>query len=167
MKVKTNVLLKYVGIVLGVLALIGLFLPGLSATNGQASMKISLIGVVFGGGPVVTSFFGSTASTKYDGGMSFFALASFIMLIAALVLIVLSLFKKNKNLVLTAGGLLVLSAILMFLLKTAGTNTFVGMAKTPWKEFIDSTNLGIGAILYAVFALLAGGCAIASTVLKK
>lgn len=70
--------------------------------------------------------------------------------------------KRAKMMVLAAAGILVIAAILIFLVKTI----WVGMNNVPsaYKKMYD---LGIGAILAGIFALLAAaGAVVAELVLK-
>lgn len=171
-----NMILRLVAIACAVLAFVFMFLPGLSAKEevmGQTvSGSIGLFGLVFGSGTKASKMGSISADVKFKGGMSIFALLAFLCLVAAIVVLVLSLVMKGKtNFVLIGAGLLVLAGIFVLLVKVAGTNitSLAGEVlpeKVSFKDFIDGMNLGIGSILFAVFAILGGASAAASNFVK-
>lgn len=171
-----NMILRLVAIACAVLAFVFMFLPGLSAKEkvmGETvSASIALFSLVFGGGTMASKMGSISTNVKFKGGMSIFALLAFLCLVAAIVVLVLSLVKKEKtNLVLIGAGLLVLAGIFVLLVKVAGTNitSLAGEAlskKVTFKNFIDGLNLGIGSILFAVFAILGGASAATSNFIK-
>ena len=162
-------------IVVGLVALaliLAIFLPGatyyqeettLGVTSSQSN-KINLYSLIFGGiSGTAVSTIGNTVTTNEIsalGGMSIFALISFILLVLGLVAVAASLVVKDKKLDLIGSALLVLAGILMFLLLVAGADlTIEGALQNhvvTFKETFEGYKLGIGAILYSILAILAG-----------
>ena len=93
MKLKLSSILQIVAAFFAVLAIVCLFLPGVSQSASEmgatATISISLIGLVFGGGPLKMTFSGggesANTSADYKGGMSIFGLLAFILLVVAIV----------------------------------------------------------------------------------
>jgi hypothetical protein len=135
----------------------------LGVTSYQSN-KISLYSIIFGGlSGTSVSAIGNTVTTNEIsvlGGMSYFALISFILLVLGLVLVVASLVVKDKKLDLIGSALLVLAGIFMFLILVAGADiTIEGNVKDhvlTFKEMFEEYKLGAGAIIYAILAILAG-----------
>lgn len=129
--------------------------------------SVSVMGLIFGGGPNKVVSGEEAESLKYNGGMSIFGLIAFILAVVAVVLLVVAFvkgLKSNKycNL-LVLGGILavVLSAVCMLLLLVAGTEVsseVLGMTVTStFKESFKEYSLGIGAILWSVITLVGAG----------
>ncbi len=180
-KVSIGTILSAVGVLLGIAAMICLAGAGLyykdSSTRDLAVTSVTttvvssagLFGFVFGGHDFVNVTTVGTAdpgtiTVHYDGGMSYFALIAFILVVLAIVVAVVSFFakKQSKMLALVAGVLFILGGICMFMVKVAGTD-FTQTAqsltvKTTWADFFKDSKygLGVGTILYAIFAILGG-----------
>lgn len=161
-------ILKGVSLLFALLALIFMFaLPGLTTSVEGATGTVSMLGLVFGNGTihteVDTGIMGSISmDVSYKGGMSYFGLIAFILLVVALVLVVLSFVLKDKAkvLLLTAGALLVVSGVCAFMLGVAGTDVTQEIAQvqatSSFKDAFQDCNLGVGPILFGIFNLLAG-----------
>ncbi len=164
------------------LALIFMFvLPGLSyseestsllGTTSSVAFSISFFGLVFGNGTMhsETTLANQTsaADVTISGGMSIFALLAFIFLIAGIVTCALTFVLKDKAKLLgmVSGVLLVLAGICAFMVKVAGTDVVTSASilgseiasSMSFTEYFKEMNLGIGAILFGVLNILAGGC---------
>lgn len=170
MKIKLHNLLKYIALGLAVLSLIFMACPGIIASQEGVSTSVALAGLIFGNGKIVTKIGQNSASASFKGGMSIFGLISFLVLVAAIVIMVVAYLKNNKKLALIGAGLAVLAGILIFLLKVCGTNVALETISTTtlkFKDFVEGTNLGVGTILYGVFAILSGASYAAGTCLEK
>ncbi len=180
-KVSIGTILSAFGVLLGVVAMIclagaGLYYKETTTTDAviatvttTVTSSAGLFGFVFGGHDFVTvATIGTsdptTLSAHLDGGMSYFALIAFILVVLAIIVAVLSFFakKQSKMLALIAGVLFVLGGVCMFMLKVAGTD-FTATAgsvttNTAWADYFKDSKygLGVGAILYAIFAILGG-----------
>lgn len=141
-----------------VLALIlGIVLPGATAEYMGQTNNMKLFDVVFGVNETVMG-------TKMTGAMSIFGLVSIAALVAGIVLTILSIFKGEK-LGFIGAILVAVAGVCMFLLLVAGTNlvyTAGGQVVSTAKftEAYELYKLGIGAIIYAILAILGGGFAI-------
>ena len=144
-----------------VLALIfGLILPGVSAEMGGATYTIGILGMAFGGAEYKVSAGGATMTAKVgDGGMSIFGLISLVALIVGIVLTIVSMFKDGK-LGFIGSILIAVAGVCMLLLLVVGTDvsqTFGGQTYTSkFAETFEQFKLGIGAIIYAILAILGG-----------
>ena len=166
-------IIKGVSLLFVVLALIFMFaLPGVVKETASQGMSVTttmpMFGLVFGNGTLhgETSVIGMPISVDLhlQGGLSFFGLLSFLLLVAAIILFVLSFVLKDKArlFLLIAGGLLIVSGIFAFLIKTFGTDITASLmgetgSPTSFTETFRDTNLGVGAILFGIFNILAGG----------
>lgn len=166
-------ILKGVACLFVVLAFIFMFaLPGLSAEAEGMKSSISLFGLVFGNGTIHTEILSKGSDASISGGMSFFALFAFILLIIGIVCFVLGFVLKEKAKLfgLVSGVLFLLAGICAFLVKVAGTDIVVSMgilesllpgsnvaANVAFTDFFKEYNLGVGSILFAIFNILAGG----------
>lgn len=169
MKLKLSNILQIVAAVFAILAIVCLFLPGVSQKVSEmgttATISISLIGLVFGGGPLKMTFSGEGASANtsadYKGGMSIFGLLAFILLVVAIVLAIVAVVMKKSNLLIPAGAVAVVAGIFVLLVMVAGT----AAEGTAFKDMMEGFKLGIGSILFAVSAILGGGLLVASKVM--
>ena len=169
MKLKLSNILQIVAAFFAILAIVCLFLLGVSATQDlmrvPVTVSISLIGLVFGGGPLKAS--GSAGGTSvnqsmdYKGGMSIFGLLAFILLVVAIVLAIVAVVMKKSNLLIPAGAVAVVAGICVLLVMVAGTTA----EGTAFKDLMEGLKLGIGSILFAVSAILGGGLLVASKVM--
>lgn len=145
-----------------VLALIlGIVLPGVTAEMGGATYTIGILGMAFGGAEYKVSADVATMTAKIgDGGMSIFGLISIIALAAGIVLTIVSIFKGEK-LGFIGAILVAVAGVCMLLLLVAGTEVsqvFGGQTYTStFAETFEQFKLGIGAIIYAILAILGGG----------
>lgn len=171
MKKNLRFILLCVSVALGVLALVMLALPGLSHSESGVKTTIGLAGLVFGGATTKIKMKGVSVSMGVDGGMSIFALIGTILVVAAIVLVILKVVMKKDKFELIAGCLFILAAICMMMLKVAGTEATLssnGIEITnKFKDFVDGMGLGVGAILFSIFSLLASGLSIGSRYIKK
>lgn len=169
MKLKLSNILQIVAAVFAILAIVCLFLPGVSQKVSEmgttATISISLIGLVFGGGPLKMTLSGgegsANTSADYKGGMSIFGLLAFILLVVAIVLAIVAIVMKKSNLLIPAGAVAVVAGIFVLLVMVAGTAS----EGTAFKDMMESFKLGIGSILFAVSAILGGGLLVASKVM--
>ena len=173
-KLSIKNLLVVVGALLSIIALIFLAMSGLTATGTTAGVtattNVALGGFVFGGLKFVTTTTGlgstNTNTSTVEGGMSYFVLISFILLILGLAATIASFFlkKQGKLLAIIGGILIIISAIFIMLIKCGGTDvkktiTAGSITATPTTAFKDAFkdySLGTGTICYFVFALLSG-----------
>ena len=134
----------------GVLALIlGMILPPIADVDGE----IKLFDLVFG-------FNESQGGATATGALSFFALISFVALIVGIVLTVVSIFK-NEKLAFIGSILIAVAGVCMLFALVAGTDYTMSIAgktmmKAKFTEVYEGFKLGIGAILYAIIAILGG-----------
>ena len=95
-----------------------------------------------------------------DGGMSIFGLLSIVALVAGIALTIVSIFVKDKKLDFIGSILVAVAGVFMLLLLVAGTDvtqTYGNMTRTAkFTEVYEEFKLGIGAILYAIIAILGG-----------
>ena len=157
-------IIKGVNLLFVVLALIFMLaLPCLERSEEGATVSVAMFSLVFGNGSMHTVAGPMSADVSYNGGMSFFALAAFLLLVVGVVAFVLSFVLKEKArlCLLVAGALFVVSGILAFLVKTAGTDVTMSVgpvsASESFADAFSELNLGVGAILFGVFNVL-GGC---------
>lgn len=147
--------------------IIALILPGASATQTaggvEVSAKASLIGMMFGSTKITSEAMGMTMEMTYGGGMSIFGLISFLALVAGIALIVASIFVADKNLDFIGSICIAVAGVLVLLLLVAGTDvtsvTMEGVKETTSAKFADvyaEMKLGVGAIIYAILAILGG-----------
>ncbi len=162
-------ILKGVAALFAVLALIFMFvLPGVSNSASQegvtASASIAMFSLVFGGGKITSKVAGITVEGgKFNGALSIFGLVAFVLLVAAIVVLVLSfvLKEKSKMLVLVAGALFLVAGVCAFLITVAGTSANLAVlgsqaVKVEWKDFIGQYKVGVGAILFGIFSIISG-----------
>ena len=169
MKLKLSNILQIVAAFFAILAIVCLFLPGVSQKASEmgatATISISLIGLVFGGGPLKVALSGggesANTSADYKGGMSIFGLLAFILLVVAIVLAIVAIVMKKSNLLIPAGAVAVVAGICVLLVMVAGT----AAEGTAFKDLMEGLKLGIGSILFAVSAILGGGLLVASKVM--
>ncbi|MBR2321309.1 MAG: hypothetical protein IKA57_04155, partial [Clostridia bacterium] len=147
--------------------LFALIMPGAKMVQkmgtSEVVYKANLIGLMFGSTEVVATLGSKTQSITYDGGMSIFGLISFIALVGGLALTVLSFFVADKKFDTIGAVLVALAGVLVLFLLTAGTDLTgyngIDMSAHPaeFKEVYENYKLGVGAILYAIVAILGGG----------
>ena len=95
------------------------------------------------------------------GGLSFFALISFVALIAGIALTIVSIFK-NEKLAFIGAILVAVAGVCMLLALVAGTDYSIAvggktMMTAKFADLYEGYDLGIGAIIYGVIAILGGG----------
>ena len=171
MKLKLSNILQIVAAFFAILAIVCLFFPGVILKSSEmgrtATIRISFIWLVFGGGPLKVTFSGGAASANtssdYKGAMSIFGLLAFILLVVAIVLAIVAIVMKKSNLLIPAGAVAVVAGLCVLLVMVAGTDS----EGTAFKDIMDLYNfkLGIGSILFAVSAILGGGLLVASKVM--
>lgn len=176
-KVSLGVILKWFGILLGVVTLVCLAGAGLTSTETvggvTASFSIGMGGFVFGGLKATVDAGSYSTTMNYDGGMSYFVLIGVILVIVGIVLAVLgTFFKKNGKLLSVIGGMLILvGGVCAMLIKVAGTDvtpTVGGVsASGSYTDFVEDRDIGIGAILFMVFGILSGLSVVASAFMTK
>ena len=169
MKLKLSNILQIVAAFFAILAIVCLFLPGVTIGNPQnlfgenVTGSISLIGLMFGCGPFKMTVIDEAHVINYSGSMSIFGLLAFILLVVAIVLAIVAIVMKKSNLLIPAGAVAVVAGICVLLVMVAGTAS----EGTAFKDIMDLYNfkLGIGSILFAVSAILGGGLLVASKVM--
>ena len=193
-KGKSNNLLGTILIIVGIVLAIGAFLCSFAAglsyhgeiteagqtINGNAS--IPLIGLMFGGWTMTV--IGTTSGILHleitlnfvaNGGLSYCALISFILLVLGVILGIVSLFIKGKIFPALSGLLIFIAGILIFLTHIAGSDVALvlegenTLPSTPFVDFIEDNELklGVGTILYGVLGILGGIVTLGGTFLKK
>lgn len=188
-----NALFRLVGALLGVLAIVFSFIldgvkyyyEGNGSLFGQSgtvktNTTVKLFNLMFGSptftttGEVTTTILGTTSTTtmdpstvSYGGGMSTFALISFIAVALGVVLLVVSFLLKNKFASLAGGALLVLGGIFVFLTLTGGADLTktVGNStvNTAFADAFKNYKLAIGAYLYGILSIVGGALGILSS----
>lgn len=176
-KVSLDVILKWFGILLGVVTLVCLAGAGLTSTSttdgATVTLSVGMGGFVFGGLETTVTAGGYSIKMNHDGGMSYFVLIGVILVIVGIVLAVLGTFlKKNGKLLSVIGGMLVfVGGICAMLIKVAGTDvstTVGGMsASVAYTDLVEGMDIGIGAILFMVFGILGGLSIVASAFMTK
>ena len=193
-KGKSNNLLGTILIIVGIVLAIGAFLCSFAAglsyhgeitEAGQTingNISIPLIGLMFGGWTMTV--IGTTSGVLHlevtfdfvaDGGLSYCALISFILLTLGVILGVVSLFIKGKIFPALSGLLIFIAGILIFLTHIAGSDVALALEgentlpSTPFVDFIENNELklGVGTILYGVLGILGGIVTLGGTFLKK
>ncbi|MBE7081580.1 MAG: hypothetical protein E7372_03390 [Clostridiales bacterium] len=136
-----------------VLALIlGIALTPIADVEGE----IKLFDIIFG---MNESQATPVGTLKMTGGMSITGLISFIALVAGIALTVASIFIKDKNFDFIGAICIAVAGVCMLLLLTVGTDLVYSGAMERTMKFADTygeLDLGIGAILYGVIAILGG-----------
>lgn len=178
---KKSVLFKIIAASLAVVAVILSFvLAGAGTTETEtvmgyevsATVSRTLFGFVFGGGAyetmTKTPMGDANVSIDVEGGMSFFALVAFLLVIAGIALVVVDVLTKNKKLGLVGSLLLALGGLAVLLTLVAGTDfTYQLDASTKlsetFKEFNDGLTLGIGAYAWAILCVAGGVCGFLGT----
>ena len=142
----------------GVLALIlGMILPGAVAEMGGIDYSIAILGLAFGGAELKASAGGQSATMKVgDGGMSIFGLISIIALVVGIALVIASIFVKDKKFDFIGAILVAVAGVFMLLLLVAGTDLTNNGQTAKFTEVYEEFKLGIGAIIYAIIAILGG-----------
>ncbi len=141
-----------------VLALIlGIVLPVATAEYMGQTDNLKFFDVVFGVNESQT--IPTQGTLKITGGMSIFGLVSFVSLVAGIALSVVSMFKGG-NLGFIGSILVAVAGVCMLLLLVAGTDIVQSMGSRSmsmtFAEGYELYKLGIGAIIYAVLAILGG-----------
>ena len=188
-----NALFRLVGALFGVLAIVFSFIldgvkyyyegngsfGGLSGTT-KTTTTVKLFNLMFGSPSFtttgeITMSIGVTSSTttidpstvSYGGGMSTFALISFIAVALGVVLLVVSFLIKNKFASFAGGALLVLGGIFVFLTLTSGADLTktVGNStvNTAFADAFKDYKLAIGAYLYGILSIVGGALGILSS----
>lgn len=170
MKLKLSNILQIIAAVFAVLAIVCLFLPGVTIGNPQeifgenTTGSISLIGLMFGSGPFKITFTDQSHVINYSGAMSIFGLFAFLLLIAAIILVIGAFIIKKTNLLIFAGTIAIVAGIFALLVKVAGTNINGGSFTSFMNNF--DFRLGIGTILFAISTVLGGGLLVLSKTIK-
>ena len=170
MKLKISNVLQIIAAVFAVLAIVCLFLPGVTIGNPQiffgenATGSISLIGLMFGCGPFKMTVIDEAHVINYSGAMSIFGLFAFLLLIAAIILVIGAFIIKKSNLLIFAGTIAIVAGIFVLFVKVAGTNINGG----SFTSFMEAYyfQLGIGTILFAISTILGGGLLVLSKTIK-
>lgn len=172
-----NKLLALVGALLAIVAVVMIFLPQISTTKGDTTYN----GLEIAFGKKLSSVDGGSlfnGSTTIN--FSFPNLLAYILVVAGLVINVLQLVGicKGKLMTLIAGAALIAGGILFFFALNFSTITasgsFVGIGSETTSKFADlntdSTKvwqLGYGAIVGGITAIVSGVCALGNAVLSK
>ncbi|MCI6734726.1 MAG: hypothetical protein MR437_06595 [Clostridiales bacterium] len=172
-----NKLISLVGALLAIVAVVMVFLPQIAAVNGDTTFNG--IAIAFGkklssvdGG----SFFKSSTTINF----SFLNLLAYVLVVLGLVINVLQLVGIAKGklmsliaaLALVAGGILFFFALKFSSVTTSGAVLGIGgEATSKFSDFnTDSAKvwqLGYGAIVGGITAILSGLCSLGRTVLSK
>lgn len=170
MKLKLSNVLQIIAAVFACLAIVCLFLPGVTIGNSQklfgenTTGSISLIGLMFGCGPFKMTVIDEAYVINYSGAMSIFGLFAFLLLIAAIILAIGAFIIKKTNLLIFAGTIAIVAGICALLVKVAGTNINGGSFTSFMNNF--DFRLGIGTILFAISTVLGGGLLVLSKTIK-
>lgn len=157
MKVSVKQLFAICEIVLAVLALVLLFAPVL---------KIELYGVNFDWNGYEVFFGTGKVAGEKAFDVSVCGIITIVLLVVAIVAAVLKFVLKGKNLILNIVLLVsaVVAGILLFMTCTPVMTNFNGVKFNDIKDYLD---LGVGAILGGIFAVLAGAAACVEQFLLK
>ena len=179
--------LTVLSVLLAIAAIIFITFPGFVKSD-SASQTYSLFGFIFGKLTYVTNKGNTTTITTYNGGLSTFALISFILVISGLILSIIALPNRNlRFLLLLAGILLIAGSVCIWLIKTNGSEISFGKLEVggyqieyneSFSEFVNPTksttlfslkdyNFGYGLICYFTLSLVAGLTSILSFFIKK
>ncbi len=179
--------LTVLSVLLAIAAIIFIAFPGFVKSDSDAQ-SYSLFGFIFGKLTYVTTKGNSTTITTYNGGLSTFALISFILVASGLFLLIIALPNRNlRFLLLLAGILLIAGSVCIWLIKTSGSEISFGKLeiagyqveyKESFSEFINPTksttlyslkdyNFGYGLICYFTLSLVAGLTSTLSFFIKK
>ena len=179
--------LTVLSVLLAIAAIIFITFPGFVKSD-SASQTYSLFGFIFGKLTYVTNKGNTTTITTYNGGLSTFALISFILVISGLILLIFALpNRKLRFLLLLAGILLIAGSVCIWLIKTNGSEISFGKLevggyqieyKESFSEFVNTTksttlfslkdyNFGYGLICYFTLSLVAGLTSTLSFFIKK
>ena len=179
--------LTLLSVLLAIAAIIFIAFPGFVKSD-SASQTYSLFGFIFGKLTYVTNKGNTTTITTYNGGLSTFALISFILVISGLILLIIALpNRKLRFLLLLAGILLIAGSVCIWLIKTNGSEISFGKLevggyqieyKESFSEFVNPTksttlfslkdyNFGYGLICYFTLSLVAGLTSTLSFFIKK
>lgn len=184
-----NALFRLVGALFGVLAIVFSFIldgvkyyyEGTSTILGgtlKSTTTVKLFNLMFGSpsftttGELTSTILGTTTTidpttVSYGGGISTFALISFIAVALGVVLLVVSFLIKNKFASFAGGALLVLGGIFVFLTLTSGADltTTVGNStvNTAFADAFKDYKLAIGAYLYGILSIVGGALGILSS----
>lgn len=175
-KVKTGNIVQLVAALLGVVALLMMFMPGVSWKTVLLGKEVASDGIngfkMMFGGEIGGDF-------KYELQFNFMAFMSFVFLLVGLAGVILSLLLKGKIGAFLAIGGFLLAGIFFFLYRavlpmsfkdiTIGSTTISGKdALDAMKELGTTFSLGIGAIMAGILSLLASAAsAVATFVIKK
>jgi hypothetical protein len=134
----------------------------------EVTAKINLISFIFGGGSLETTTMGVNVSLSKDGGLSYFALLSFLIGLGSTISFVYDIVKKESKFTEGADILMAIAGILMLFVLVAGTKVSVSMAgiseSETFRQCFDGFSIGIGAIVWTVLCL---GGGIASFILQS
>ncbi|GEM_PF-5485027 len=169
-----------ISFLLGIVAIISLFFPAFIKTSDNSVNSYSLIGFVIGKVSLQTKTKNNINISFYDGGLSTFALISFILIALGLLVIISSFFIKKNNILLIIGGItLIVGSIFIWMIKVNGSDIvfakieagpFNYVGKKTFAEFFNPENnytkdfnYGYGLIIYFVASLLSGLISIGSS----
>ena len=156
---------------------VAFLLPGVTKTvegqifGGQTVYTIALTGLIFGNGPDVAQSGNTTLSTVYEGGMSTFALISFIVMLAGILALVASVFVEGKFLDVIGSLLVAVSGVLMLFVLSGGTEVVTDLigslqSTKPFIEYFEGYTLAGGPVIYAIIAIIGGAFGIVNNFVK-
>lgn len=173
--VKIGKWLGFGAALLALVAVIMMFLPGLSFTRMGNDETYNVFKIAFGGKIAENSNLGSKTVFKFN----FLTCLSVILLILGLLFVVLSVAKigNGKLMAFLGAVLLIVGGILMFCLVGFTSVTYTISNNTTTAKITEANNvvvllienvkLGTGAILAGVFGILGGVAALGKAVLDK
>ena len=135
-----------------------LVLPG--AYGGAVGEKyyIPTIGFIFGGATIQVSTEDFVADVVLKGGVSILGLVSLLLLALAVVLAIMSFYKRKARLEYYGIVLVVVSGVLMLMLFNMGTLVQVNKNIIQFRDFIRfyGFELSTGAIVYGIINIVIG-----------
>ena len=107
--------------IVSAIALPGLFCMLSKSAKDKWWAEINLVGLIFGSSKLHYRIEGNVSVLPFSGGISYFAIATFVLFIAGITLLILDLVKPGKNFKIFGLSALILSCVTVFLVPLAGT----------------------------------------------
>mgnify|MGYP006928563889 CR=1 FL=1 len=171
-----NKLISFVGAILAVVAVVMIFLPQIASVNGDTTYN----GITIAFGKSEKAGIGDFIKGETKINFSFFNFAAYLLVIVGLVITALQMagMAKGKLLTIIAAAALIAGGVIFFLALSTTTITssgsIAGFGTSSTVKFADfngeSTKvwqLGFGAIVGGITAILSGVCALGNVVLSK
>ena len=162
--IKKNLTAVVVVAIVFVVAIVSMFLTGGKFSNeiGGSVTRVKLGGLMFGSSIITqTETNGYVLSVEYNGGVSYYGIASFVILVVGIVFLVLDTFFYGKKFDVVGFGFLVISGLLSFIILEAGsTVTIWPTTEQPHIENFARTfgafHPAVGVYVYGLTNILCG-----------